>query len=98
MALFITGLIMVLIYGVAVFGSRFLGFTLVNDALVQVSTMMGLGEDTFMRFFPIVGAILMVIGNRQMLLAKVTCDECGWQGPKRQFIKGCEQCGSHHYH
>ena len=98
MALFVTGLVLVLIYGLAILGPRFIDFTLVYDALAQVATTLGMNPDAFIRIFPIVGAILMVIGNRMQLMANVTCDNCGWVGPKRRFIKGCEQCGGHHYH
>jgi hypothetical protein len=98
MALFITGLVLVLVFGLAFLGPRFLDFTLIYDALAQIAIVLGMNPDSFIRIFPLLGATLMVIGNRQMLVAKVTCDNCGWVGPKRQFIQGCKQCGGHTYH
>lgn len=98
MALFVTGLVLILIFGLAYVGPRLLDFTLVYDALAQMAAVLGMDPDAFIRLFPLVGAILMVIGNRQQLTAQVTCDNCGWVGPKRRFIQGCEQCGGHHYH
>ena len=98
MALFITGLILITIYGVALISSRFLGFPLFYDMLTQLSLALGLGADFLMRLLPLTGAILMIIGNRQMLMATVTCDQCGWQGPKRQFTRGCAECGSKQWH
>ena len=98
MALFITGLVLVLIYGLAILGPRFVNFTLVYDALAQMAAVLGVDPDAFIRIFPILGAILMVIGNRMHLTAQVTCDNCGWVGPKRRFIQGCKQCGGHTYH
>lgn len=98
MALFVTGLVLILIFGLAYVGPRLLDFTLVYDALAQIAAVLGMSPDAFIRIFPLLGAILMVIGNRLHLTAQVTCDNCGWVGPKRRFIKGCEQCGGHHYH
>lgn len=98
MALFITGLALVLTFGLAYLGPRFLDFTLVFDALAQIAAVFNMNPDSFIRIIPLVGAILMVIGNRQMLMAKVTCDNCGWVGPKRRFIQGCKECGGHTYH
>jgi hypothetical protein len=98
MALFITGLVLILIYGLAIVGVRVFNFTFVFDMLTQIAMAVGLNPNTLMSAIALIGAVLMVIGNRQMLMRKVTCDECGWVGPKRQFIKGCEQCGSHQFH
>lgn len=98
MPLFVTGLVLIFIYALAYLGPRFLDFTLVYDALARAAAVLGMDPDTFMRIFPLVGAILMVIGNRMQLMAKVTCDNCGWVGPKRRFIQGCKQCGGHQYH
>ncbi len=98
MALFITGVILILIFGLAYLGPRYIDFTLVYDALARLGSSLGMNPDAFLRAIPLVGAILMVIGNWQHLMAKVTCDECGWVGPKRRFIQGCKGCGSHHYH
>jgi hypothetical protein len=98
MALFITGLILILIFGFAYMGPRLLDFTLVYDMLAQIASMLGMDPDNFIRIFPLVGAILMVLGNHQMLMSKVTCDQCGWQGPKRQFTRGCPDCGSKKWH
>ena len=98
MALFVTGLVLILIYGLAILVPRFTDFTLVYDALAQMAAVLGMDPDAFIRIFPLVGAVLMVIGNRLHLMAKVTCDNCGWVGPKRRFIQGCKQCGGHHYH
>ena len=98
MPLFVTGLVLILIYALAYLGPRFLDFTLVYDALAQIAAVLGMAPDTFIRIFPLVGAILMVVGNRMHLMAQVTCDNCGWVGPKRRFIQGCKQCGGHYYH
>jgi predicted membrane-bound mannosyltransferase len=98
MALFITGLILVLIYGVASLGSRFFHFPYVYDAIAQVATAVSLNPDTLLRIMLFAGAIMLVVGNWLMLMGKVTCDNCGWVGPKRRFIQGCKRCGSHKYH
>jgi hypothetical protein len=98
MVVFATGLGLILIFALAYLGPRFVDFTLVYDALAQIAAVLGMNPDTFIRFFPIVGATLMVIGNYLQLMAPVTCDNCGWVGPKRRFIQGCAQCGEHKYH
>jgi len=89
---------LILIYALAILGPRFIDFTLVYDLMAQIAAVLGMNPDTFIRIFPIVGATLMVIGNYMHLTAQVTCDNCGWVGPKRRFIQGCEQCGGHEYH
>jgi hypothetical protein len=98
MALFVTGLVLILTFGAAYVGPRLLDFTLVYDGLAQVSQALGMAPDTFIRLLPLAGAVLMVIGNRQQLMKPVTCDNCGWVGPKRRFIQGCKQCGGKSYH
>ena len=98
MAIFITGLVLIVIYGLAIMGVRLFNFTLVYDTLTQIAVAVGLNPNTFVSAFALIGAVLMVIGNRQMLLSKVTCDNCGWEGPKRQFMRGCAQCGSKQFH
>jgi hypothetical protein len=98
MALFLTGLSMVLIFGLAYVGPRLLDFTLVYDAMAQVANAVGMDPDTFIRFFPIAGASLMVLGNYRQMMGKVKCDNCGWEGPRRQFISGCKECGSKKYY
>lgn len=97
MALFVTGLVLVLIYGLAYLGPRLFDFTLIYDALTQLALTFGMEPVSLIRLFPLVGAILMVIGNYRQLTAPVTCKNCGWVGPKRQFIQGCSECGGHDY-
>jgi predicted Zn-ribbon and HTH transcriptional regulator len=98
MIVFVTGLGLIIIFALAYLGPRLFDFTLVYVALAQIAAVLGMNPDTFIRFFPIVGATLMVIGNYMHLMAPVTCDNCGWVGPKRRFIQGCAKCGGHKYH
>jgi hypothetical protein len=98
MYLFLTGFGVILIFALAYMGPRLFNFTLVYDALAQIAAFLKMEPDTFMRIIPLVGAVLMVIGNRMQLMSPVTCDDCGWVGPKRRFIQGCAQCGGHKYH
>ena len=70
MALFIAGLIMLLIPLLANLGSQFFGFTFIYDALTVVPNLLGMNGEAFMRLIPLIGTILMVIGYVQIQRAK----------------------------